>query len=121
METLSHDAWLAEGRRLFGEDFLDWRFVCPSCGHVAAVRDWKTAGASIDAVAFSCVGRWLDDHRATAKAAFKNAGGPCDYTGGGLIKLNPVAVDLQGKIQHFFRFADPSLEAKKEIDPCSAS
>lgn len=105
--AISYDAWVAEGTRLFGEDQLNWRFICPSCGHIAAVRDWKDAGAPVSAVAFSCVGRWCGDDESTAKAAFKKAGGPCNYAGGGLMGLNPVAVDAPGGLMHVFQFAGP--------------
>ena len=68
---------------------MKWRFVCPSCGHVASVKDWKDAGASEGEVAFSCVGRHLN---ADDAKTFKHDGGPCQYAGGGLFGLNPVTV-----------------------------
>lgn len=62
MQKMTH----AEGQRRFGTDPLEWQFVCPSCGHVASVKDWKTAGAPEGAVAFSCVGRYTGDGKAAA-------------------------------------------------------
>ena len=47
------EEWNAEGARRFGADQMKWRFVCPACGHVAAVQDWKDAGAPVEAAAFS--------------------------------------------------------------------
>ena len=41
----SLEDWKAEGERRFGKDILKWRFKCPMCGHVAAVEDFKAAGA----------------------------------------------------------------------------
>lgn len=84
----SYEAWLAEGIRRFGPDKRDWRFVCPSCGFEQSVRDYKAASAPLDAVAFSCVGRW----REQAIEAFGKGQGPCNYAGGGLFKMNPVTV-----------------------------
>lgn len=92
--TLSHEQWLDEGRERFGECVMQWRFVCPSCGHVASVQDWKDAGASTGEVAFSCIGRRIADPAAAAAAAFKGAGGPCNYTSGGLFQISPVIVVL---------------------------
>ena len=89
--TLTYLEWFAEGDRLFGKDALDWRFVCPSCGHVAAARDWIAAGAEEGHIAFSCVQRW--------------AGGPCSYAGGGLFKLNPVTVLTRNGEVTLFEFA----------------
>ena len=87
---MTHAEWVAEATRRFGADPLKWRFVCPSCGHVAAVQDWKDAGAPSECAAFSCVGRWMK----TTKEAFRKDGGPCNYAGGGLFKLNPVKVTM---------------------------
>jgi predicted RNA-binding Zn-ribbon protein involved in translation (DUF1610 family) len=87
---MTREEWEAEGSALFGPDRMAWRFVCPVCGHVTATRDWKDAGAPETAAAFSCVGRWLDGSR----SAFEGKGpGPCDYSGGGLFRLNPLCVD----------------------------
>lgn len=92
--TVRHEEWLQEARDRFGPDPMKWRFVCPSCGHVASIQDWKDAGAAEGEVAFSCVGRHAKASQAAADAAFRRSGGPCNYTGGGLFKLNPVAVDF---------------------------
>ncbi|WP_143694531.1 VVA0879 family protein [Variovorax sp. JS1663] len=107
--VLSAEQWRAEASRLFGPDPLRWRFVCPSCGHVAAVEDWKNAGAKDTQAAFSCVGRYIgaDDSR-----TFRKEGGPCTYAGGGLIRLNPVAVRHEdGAITHVFAFAGATTAA----------
>lgn len=79
--SISHAEWLAEAERLFGPNPLKWRFVCPSCGHVASVEDWKSAGASEGEVAFSCVGRHSTEEHKAAKAVFGRQGGPCNYAG----------------------------------------
>jgi hypothetical protein len=93
--------WQAEARRRFGDDPMNWRFVCPSCGHVASVGDWKAVGASEGEVAFSCVGR----HIASSKRMCEKPG-PCNYAGGGLIGLNPVVITTApGKTTRVFAFA----------------
>lgn len=105
--TMTHEAWLEEGARRFGPDHYDWRFVCPSCGHVASVREWREAGASSGEVAFSCIGRRLG---ADGSNTFKHAGGPCDYTSGGLICIAPLRVVIdpidEPKGMPVFAFAD---------------
>lgn len=88
-EFASVEAWRAEAVRLFGPYPKRWRFVCPSCGHVARTEDWKKAGAPSTAVAVSCVGRWTG---AGDDRTFGKRGGPCNYAGGGLIRLNPVRI-----------------------------
>jgi hypothetical protein len=102
--ALTAEQWRAQAIDRFGADPLKWRFVCPSCGHVAAVEDWKNAGASESQAAFSCVGRYTgaDDSK-----TFRNAGGPCTYAGGGLFRLNPVEViGDEGHLTRVFAFAD---------------
>lgn len=102
--VMQHAHWLAEGERRFGSDAMRWRFVCPSCGHVASVQDWRNAGAPSGAVAFSCVGRYTGaDHSNT----FKHAGGPCNYTSGGLFVINRLFVmTADGKETPVFEFAE---------------
>lgn len=89
--------WEAEGARIFGPDRRKWRFECPSCGHVASAQEWRDAGAPEKAVAFACVGRWAGDPQKAADAAFRLAGGPCNYTGDGLVQINPVEVLIPGR------------------------
>ena len=102
--------WRAKAAELFGEDFTKWQFVCPVCGHVAIVQDWQDAGAPLQAVAFSCVGRWAGANPKTSKGDIGPNGiegkGPCNYAGGGLFKLNPVVViDPDGGEMKAFAFA----------------
>jgi hypothetical protein len=102
-KTYTSEEWQAEGKRRFGNDQMKWEFVCPACGHVASVADWKRVGASVGEVAFSCVGRHIDG----SKKAFENGIGPCDYTGGGLFRINPIRVEkLDGESIDFFDFAE---------------
>jgi hypothetical protein len=110
-ETMTLDEWRTEGKHRFGSDPMQWRFVCPSCGHVASVEDWKNAGAPETAVAFSCIGRWLPN----PQSIFEKPG-PCNYAGGGLFGLNPVRIE--GRPSAVFSFAESKTElAKKEGTP----
>ena len=97
----TREQWLAEGARRFGQDRMKWRFVCPSCEHEASTEDWKNAGAPSGAVAFSCVGRWAEP----LAVEMGTRPGPCNYAGGGLIGLNPVAVSDGDATTRVFAFA----------------
>jgi hypothetical protein len=103
--TFTWAEWHAEARRRFGDDSRHWAFVCPSCGYVQSVQDYHDASAPESAIAFSCVGRWTG---ATQKI-FSKKGGPCNYAGGGLFLLNPVAIHDGEHIHHLFAFAEPSI------------
>jgi hypothetical protein len=107
---LTREEWIAAAKDRYGENSHDWKFRCPSCGHVASVKDWKDAKAPEGAVAFSCVGRYSQALEDGATSAFKGKGGPCNYTGGGLFKLNPVTVVAEDGSEHtMFDFADRPL------------
>jgi hypothetical protein len=104
-KTMTQEEWEAQGRALFGSDKQKWRFTCPSCGHVASVEEWKVAGAPHGTAAFSCIGRFTG---ANGDGAFKGKGGPCNYAGGGLFKLNPIRVITKEGTEHdIFAFAEP--------------
>jgi hypothetical protein len=108
------EEWRAEGERRFGPDQTKWRFKCPSCGYIATAENWKRAGAPETAVAFSCVGRWIP----TSKGQLwdKN-GGPCNYAGGGLFRLNPLTViDAEGREHSIFEFGAPTVDASAPKD-----
>ena len=109
---MTHTEWMAAGCRLFGADQRKWLFVCPSCGHVTSMQDWVDVGAG-RAAAFSCIGRYTGDSRDAERNTFKNAGGPCTYAGGGMIRLNPVEVDFEdgrGPLRVFAFATDSSAE-----------
>jgi hypothetical protein len=123
MTTTSHASpdpitlaeWRAKATDLFGPDPMGWRFTCPACGHVASVQDWKDAGAPVTSAAFSCVGRWAGTNPDVARGDIGPDGikgkGPCNYAGGGLFKLNPVAViDPDGQVMHALAFATATCQ-----------
>ena len=90
MRTTTYEQWISDAKARFGENAMDWRFECPVCNHVASVKDWRDAKAPESAIAFSCVGRYLDGR---ARSAFEEKGaGPCTYAGFGLFNFNPVKV-----------------------------
>jgi len=105
---LTHNEWIGEAQILFGTDPAQWAFRCPVCKHVATVQDYKNAGAPEGAVGFSCIGRWMDkpENAFDVPAGETAQKGPCNYAGGGLIRLNPVTVAFpDGGKRQVFEFA----------------
>lgn len=49
--------WLADGEKLFGKNKLAWKFVCPACGHVASIGDFKELDADGNDAYQKCIGR----------------------------------------------------------------
>lgn len=114
MIEITYEDWKKEAKKRYGS-FDKVRFVCPVCGHIATAEDWQSAGADEGAIGFACVGRWNEKCR----KAFGDHGreGPCDYTGGGLFKINPIHVLFPTEengtyIRQTFDFADEPLEVK---------
>lgn len=106
--AMTHEEWIAEGTRRFGADQLQWKFVCPCCKVVISVQDYKDAGAPESAVAFNCVGRYgyRDCYRPFSLDYSGDVKQPCDYTGGGLFRLNPLLVTFpDDKELRVFAFA----------------
>ena len=73
--------WRAKGTRLYGPDMTDWKFKCPSCGHVHSVREFKDAGVD-EELAFTC-----------CSSRFGLGGRrDCKWTTGGLLRIGGVYV-----------------------------
>jgi hypothetical protein len=112
MRTIPHAEWLAEAERRFGWDPMFWRFVCPSCGHVASIRDWKDLGVAESGIAVSCLGCYTGDRKTMEDRMFKRKGGPCNYCGEGRRPMNPVIVDLgNGELRPTFAFAEMTTKS----------
>lgn len=93
---------MTEGTRLFGPGFTDWRFVCPQCGHVQKIGDFRpyqARGAIPDSARQTCIGRFTGSEHGLGKP-----GQPCDYTAHGLIQLAPIRVIDGDKELHCFDF-----------------
>lgn len=98
---LSRQAWLDKGTELFGADFNKWRFVCPGCGNIAAVeefRPFKDKGADASSATSECIGRYSGGDWAKGTK-------PCNYAGYGLFRLSPIyVINEDGHEIHSFAF-----------------
>lgn len=119
--TIAYKTWVEEAKKRY-KSSKEIRLRCPVCGHVATVAEYDEAGAPDGAIGFSCIGRWLKDDT-KVREAFGNHSkqkfpGPCNYTGGGLIGLNPIRVIFDdGSASTFFDFADDPLDTG-DVDVC---
>lgn len=104
---ITHAEWLAKGEALFGKDYMKWKFKCPSCEYVASIQDYKDAGAPVGACGFSCLGRYKLGKQEAFSKELKKGTAPCNYTGGGLLNINPLPVLTEdGDVQYMFNFAE---------------
>lgn len=118
--ALPHAEWEAEARSRFGDDKMQWAFVCPICKTVTGVEEYrafKALGATPEDAGYNCIGRFMPRalmHRAFSTTKQKKTG-PCDYTAGGLFRFAPVRVLLDdGRILSVFDFA---LATLKDTEP----
>ena len=110
---ITKEQWVAEGKKMFGDNMFLWKFKCPGCGHVQTPEDFrpfKEAGATPNSAYSECIGRytggksWANDKQSKP--------GPCDYAGYGLFKISPVIVVDGANETHAFAFS-PNEEAKR--------
>lgn len=103
MDEIRHytkEEWFAEGERRFGKDFMNWKFECPMCGHVATVIEYKEVGAKNPNCAYvECIGRYTGQ-----PSPGKAIGNGCDWAAYGLFGIPKGGVMVDG--QHIFDFAD---------------
>lgn len=115
---MTYEEWMAEGKKRFGSEFIDWKFVCPICGNVAALRDFKKfkdQGATPNSATQECIGRYLPKeqcHRAFGSST-KERGRPCDYALYGLFRIPGVIVKQDGKETMSFAFAEAVHEEQE--------
>lgn len=50
--------WKDEQKKRFKDNLLDVAFVCPACGKVSTLREFKEAGATPDDSYQNCIGRF---------------------------------------------------------------
>lgn len=95
------EQWRKELAARFGPFVENYKFICPRCGRVNIGQEFKEAGASPDATATCCIGR------------FEPAKG-CDWAAFGLFgtmgRGDAVAFP-DGKKSNVFRMAEKDMQA----------
>lgn len=101
--TISHLDWLEKGKRLFGDDVLQWRFVCPKCKTIQTAKDLLDAGVKKEDVdgflGFSCIGRFTKDKG-------------CNWTLGGLFTIHTLEVQFEDSKRPIFEFDECEQSVK---------
>ena len=77
--------WQAQLTERFGENPDNWKFVCPSCGHVQSVADFKAINKDPNLAYSCCIGRYTDHNDKAGKHG-------CNYAVNGLFHLNKTTV-----------------------------
>lgn len=105
--VITLDDWLKEGDAIFGTNLDDWKFVCPMCGNIQSVADFRKLheqGHKVEPSSsyFNCIGRYIGGRSAFFDDGKK--GPPCDYTMGGLFCVANTYVVTEGKEHPVFEF-----------------
>jgi hypothetical protein len=92
---IDYDIWLSQLKIKFGDDPKNWAFKCPSCGNIQNGHDFinNNIESPESKVYYSCIGRYV-----------KGIG--CDWTLGGLLKINSVSVMKDAQVFPVFEMAD---------------
>lgn len=99
--------WTEEGKERFGENYEDWKFKCPSCGHIASGKDFKDAGADANDMYQTCIGRHNGKGAYSKKA--KDKGNGCNWAAFGLFKTigkGRIVISEDGTEVEVFDFAE---------------
>ena len=99
-KLISLNAYYLEGVRLFGNNPLDWRYICPVCGHIASAQDFINVGATTDRIGIACIGA-IKNPKQAFNPAHGTGKGPCNYSGRGKFDFNPLHVQDLGHYQDF--------------------
>ncbi len=96
----------AKGKELYGDNYIDWKFECPSCHHPQSAKDWEDNKIDKDTIqnqlGFSCIGRHVE-----------NIG--CDWTLGGLFQIHTLEViDDDGEVYRHFKLYEPKEKTDDE-------
>lgn len=106
MQRQTLEEWLSEGKKRFGDDFTNWKFRCPACGHVASGQDFKKLGAKPNDMYQICIGR--ANGKGTDGMKGKDEGNGCNWAAFGLfgtLDKGRIVITPEGKEVEVFDFA----------------
>lgn len=92
MRVLKFGDWMNELKEKFGNDSAQWKFKCPSCGHIQCGADFEAIGQDRGNASFNCIGR----HK-------KGVG--CDWSLGGLLQIHSTVVVKELQLFPVFEMA----------------
>lgn len=94
-KVIVYEDWINQLKAKFGDDAKTWAFKCPHCGNVQTAQDFIDHGHADqkDNVYFNCIGRYVP-------------GKGCNWTLGGLFKINKVSVLKDAQVFPVFEIAE---------------
>jgi hypothetical protein len=105
---------MAEGKRRFGNNSENWKFVCPACGRVNSEREFRELGVDTEFAYSTCIGR--HNGKGVKGYGIKKGQEPpksgCDWAAFGLLRTmckGNVVICGDTRVD-VFAFADPDLQ-----------
>lgn len=80
MKKYTYSEWMEEGKKRFGKNFENWKFICPACGHIQSVKDFLDLELDPNDAFRDCIGR----HNGNMKPAGENNQFGCNWCAYGL-------------------------------------
>ena len=117
MAEYSKEEWLNELRKRFGENQLNWAFVCPACGKITKMSEFKEAGAKPNDAYSTCIGR--HNGKGVSGMSIKKGehpSGGCDWAAFGLfgtLGKGDIVISEDGTKTEVFAIAPYLAEAER--------
>ena len=99
-KTYTELEWNQRGVKLFGEDRLNWKFVCPICGNIQSVEDFRQyqdKGATPASAYKVCIGRYSGGRSAFGYKKKDENKTPCDYISSGFFRIGDTVIREDGE------------------------
>jgi hypothetical protein len=106
------DQWREAALANGGGDFMQTKFRCPLCKHVATPQDFKDAGSNPESAATQCIGRVTGAYGGMHVKETPMLQ-PCDWAAFGLfgtLDTGIIVMTPDGKEVNVFSFADDDCE-----------
>lgn len=113
MKKYTYVEWMTEGKKRFGDDFNDWKFICPACGHIQSVRDFIYLELDPNDAFKECIGRYNGNMKPATESS-KDGCDWCSYGFFGTCGKGVIVLLENGEQTEIFDFAPIEKEVKDD-------
>ncbi len=92
---MTNAEWRAEGARRFGEDVMQWKFRCVSCGTESSPADFEKLAANGRRAPHECIGRIHLELGGLPGVKIDGNSKPCNWHAGGMFRRASV-IEVEG-------------------------
>lgn len=105
MKTMKIKEWKETGKKLYGDEPINWKWKCPACGHVASAMDFQKLNTDPSRAYQECIGRV--NGKGTSNG--EDNGNGCKWTAFGLFKTLGKGINIVTEDGHeveVFKYAN---------------